>query len=74
MSAQLFSSSMSIEEHVAKILMERRVTYTDQQILQLALVSQQELDEQDRTLIDRVFYGVRHGLLRVVESIDSIDP
>lgn len=70
MSAQLFSSSMSIEERVAQILMERRVTYTDQQMLRWALVSQQELEEQERTLIDRVFYGVRHGLLRVVESID----
>ncbi|HEY9608453.1 hypothetical protein [Allocoleopsis sp.] len=70
MSAQLFSSSVSIEELVAQILMERRVTYTDQQILKWALLSREELDEQDRTLIDRVFYGVRHGLLRVVESID----
>lgn len=70
MSAQLFSSSLSIEELVAQILMERRVTYTDQQILKWALLSREELDEQDRTLIDRVFYGVRHGLLRVVESID----
>lgn len=71
MSAQLFSSSISIEERVAQILMERRVTDTDQQMLRWALVSQQELDEQERTLIDRVFYGVRHGLLRVVESIDD---
>ena len=70
MSAQLFSSSLSIEELVAQILMERRVTYTDQQILKWALLSREELDEQDRTLIDRVFYGVRHGLLKVVESID----
>jgi hypothetical protein len=70
MSTQFFSSSLSIEELVAQILMERRVTYTDQQILKWALLSREELDEQDRTLIDRVFYGVRHGLLRVVESID----
>jgi hypothetical protein len=70
MSTQLFSSSLSIEELVAQILMERRVTYTDQQLLKWALLSREELDEQDRTLIDRVFYGVRHGLLRVVESID----
>lgn len=70
MSTQLFSSSVSIEELVAQILMERRVTYTDQQMLRWALVSNAELDEQERTLIDRVFYGVRHGLLRVVESID----
>jgi hypothetical protein len=67
MSTQLFSSAFSIEELVAQILLERRVTYTDQQILRLALIVNEELDEQERTLIDRVFYGVRHGLLTVVE-------
>ena len=67
MSAQLFLSSISIEELVAQILMERRVTYTEQQILKWALLAKDELDEQQRTLIDRVFYGVRHGLLTLVE-------
>jgi hypothetical protein len=67
MSLQLFSSSVSIEELVAQILMERRVTSLDQQLLRWALLSKEALDEQERTLIDRVFYGVRHGLLTVVE-------
>jgi hypothetical protein len=67
MSVQLFSSSVSIEELVAQILMERRVTSIDQQLLRWALLSKEALDEQERTLIDRVFYGVRHGLLTVVE-------
>ena len=67
MPAQIFSCQASIEELVTKILVERRLTYTEQQILMRALLSQESLDEQERTLIDRVFYGVRHGLLQVVE-------
>ncbi len=67
MQLQIFSSHASIEELVTKILVERTLTYTDQQILRYALVSQESLDEQERALIDRVFYGVRHGLLQLVE-------
>lgn len=67
MPAQIFSSQVSIEELVTRILVERRLTYTEQQILMLALLSKESLDEQERTLIERVFYGVRHGLLQVIE-------
>ncbi|MEW6495891.1 MAG: hypothetical protein AB1589_25725 [Cyanobacteriota bacterium] len=67
MSAQILSSQLCIEELVAQILMERKVTSTEQQILRCALLYADELDETERTLIDRVFYGVRHGLLRIVE-------
>jgi hypothetical protein len=67
MSAQILSPQLYIEELVAQILMERKVTSTEQQILMCALLYADELDETERTLIDRVLYGVRHGLLRIVE-------
>ncbi|MBW4545450.1 MAG: hypothetical protein KME25_13525 [Symplocastrum torsivum CPER-KK1] len=72
MSAQVFpqklrSTKVSIEELVAQILMHRRITYTDQQLLRFALLRDETLNEQERTLIDRVFYGVRHGLLSIVD-------
>lgn len=67
MSAQVFSSQLSIEELVAQILLERQVTPTEQQLLRYALIFGDELDEKERTLIERVFYGVRHGLLSLVE-------
>jgi hypothetical protein len=63
----LFSSHLDIEELIAQILMDRKITYTEQLRLRFALLSEDTLDEKERTLIDRVFYGVRHGLLRVVE-------
>lgn len=67
MSVQTLSSQLYIEELVAQILMERKVTSSEQQILMCALLYADELDETERTLIDRVLYGVRHGLLRIVE-------
>jgi hypothetical protein len=63
----VFSSKINIEELVAQILVNRRITYKDQYLLKYALLFEETLDEQDRTLIDRVFYGVRHGLLKLVE-------
>ena len=67
MSGLLFSSQVSIEELVAQILIDRKITYTDQLLLRYVLLSEETLDEQAQTLLDRVFYGVRHGLLRIVE-------
>jgi hypothetical protein len=66
MSTQMFSFKISVEELVAQILMERTVTYTDQQLLKYVLLAENALDEKERTLIDRVFYGMRHGLLKTV--------
>jgi hypothetical protein len=67
MSTKFFSAQTNIEELVAQILMDRKISYTDQQLLKSALLFGNALDEQERTLIDRIFYGVRHGLLHLVE-------
>jgi hypothetical protein len=67
MSSQLISSQVSVEEIIAQILANRTITYTDQLLLRYVLLTEETLDEQLRTLIERVFYGVRHGLLRIVE-------
>jgi hypothetical protein len=67
MSAQLFSYHVTLEEFVEQILMERRITSREHLVLRYTLLSEERLNEQERTLIDRVLYGVRHGLLRIVE-------
>ena len=67
MSTKFFAAQTNIEELVAQILMDRKISYTDQILLKSALLFGNALDEQERTLIDRVFYGVRHGLLRLDE-------
>lgn len=63
----MFSPKLSIEDMIAQILVNRKITYRDQYLLKCALLFEEMLDETERTLIDRVFYGVRHGLLKIVE-------
>jgi len=63
----VLASPVTIEELVAQIMLSRKITRGDQQHLMSALLSKDLLGDQDRILIDRVFYGVRHGLLRVVD-------
>lgn len=63
----MFLAKINIEELVAQILIERTVTCTEQQLLKYALLAEDTLDEKERTLINRVFYGVRHGLLKTID-------
>ncbi len=67
MSNRLFSSQTSVEEIITQILTNRTITHTEQRLLRYVLLVEATLDEQSRTLIERVFYGIRHGLLRIVE-------
>ncbi|MBP0016344.1 MAG: hypothetical protein J7647_02155 [Cyanobacteria bacterium SBLK] len=56
----------NIRELTAQILSSRTISQIDRENMS-ALLRRQDLDDSDRTLIERVFYGVRHGLLRTVE-------
>ncbi|MEQ8969426.1 MAG: hypothetical protein RIE73_03415 [Coleofasciculus sp. C1-SOL-03] len=58
----------NIEELVIKILMNRCLTPADQQFLKCAVLYKDSLNEHERILIERVFYGIRHGLLQILES------
>ncbi|MEQ9667063.1 hypothetical protein [Coleofasciculus sp. G2-EDA-02] len=58
----------NIEDLVTQILMNRFITPSDQQFLNCALLYKDSLKEHERILIERVFYGVRHGLLQILES------
>jgi hypothetical protein len=67
-------SPFTVEELVTRILIHRRVTRDDQQLLKFFLLYGEGLDEQERTLIDRVLYGIRHGLLQVSDSVEVTPP
>lgn len=67
MSSQVLMPLVNVEELISEILMYRQITSTEQLLLRYALLSDNSLSETERTLIDRVFYGVRHGLLRIVD-------
>ncbi|MDB9315058.1 hypothetical protein PN462_18230 [Spirulina sp. CS-785/01] len=56
----------NVKEMTANVLSSRSISRLEQQIM-IALLGQEDLDEQDRTLIQRVFYGIRHGLLKTVD-------
>lgn len=67
MSSQVLMPLINIEELVSEILMYRQITYTEQLLLRYVWLSDNSLSETDRTLIERVFYGVRHGLLTILD-------
>lgn len=67
MPAKFFSTQVSVEERVAKILLEQKITSTDQRVLWRTLLCNDVLDEEEVVLIERVFYGMRHGLLQLVD-------
>lgn len=67
MTASIFPTHLPIEDLVAQILLSRKITVIEQQQLMCAMLIKEVLDEEEQTLIERVFYGIRHGLLRVIE-------
>jgi hypothetical protein len=58
---------VSVKELVDQIFTSHRITRQDQQTLMNALLSKNSLTMEEHLLIDRVFDGLRRGLLRVVD-------
>lgn len=55
----------NIESLVEQVLVSRQISSIHQQQLQLILLYD-SVSNQEKTLIERVLYGVRHKLLKVV--------
>ncbi|WP_204102132.1 MULTISPECIES: hypothetical protein [Spirulina sp. CCY15215] len=55
-----------IRELTTQILSSRTISQIDCENMS-ALLRREDLNETDRTLIERIFYGVRHGLLKTVD-------
>ena len=60
------TTTTDLQELVTQVLSSRRISVVDQQLMS-SLLAQDNLNDEERTLIERVFYGVRHGLLKVVD-------
>jgi hypothetical protein len=58
--------NINLQDIAAQILVSRTVSSPQQQLIE-ALLSQEHLDEQERILIKRLSYGIRRGLLTVVD-------
>ncbi|MFM7407658.1 MAG: hypothetical protein ACKO3K_13625 [Cuspidothrix sp.] len=50
-----------------RIFSIRRITRQDQNLLMSTLLSKEELDEDERRQITRVFKGLRSGFIKVVD-------
>ncbi|KOR33826.1 MULTISPECIES: hypothetical protein [Planktothricoides] len=60
-------SDSSINQIVTRIFTTHRITRADQQIFMATLLSKDSLSPEEQSQIDRVFDGLRQGLLRVVD-------
>ncbi|MBD2091697.1 hypothetical protein H6F67_17780 [Microcoleus sp. FACHB-1515] len=67
MTAHLHLPSASIEQIVTQILATRRITRRVQQHFMQTALSQGQLSQAERVLIDRVFEALRSGLVKVVD-------
>ena len=58
---------VSVEDIVERIFAFRQITSIDQRLLRSALLSTQSLSESDQMQLNRVFEGLRNGIILVVE-------
>ena len=67
MSIQLLSPPYQIAKIVDGVLLSRRITRSERHSLIAALSSGSLVEEDDRIRVRRVLYGIRHGLLELVD-------
>lgn len=56
-----------VDDLVEQIVSSRRITKADQMRMMSALLSQNRITETEHQQINRVFEGLRSGLIRVVD-------
>ncbi|MDF0555113.1 hypothetical protein [Kamptonema sp. UHCC 0994] len=67
MQSQENLNSASVEEVVKRIFINRKITRADQRRFMAAMMSKDALTVEEHEQIDRVFDGLRRGVLRVVD-------
>lgn len=58
---------MQLEKVLEHIFAIRRITRYDQQLLMSALLSKEDLNQQERLQISRVFDALQRGLIKAVD-------
>ncbi|BAY31943.1 hypothetical protein NIES2107_38290 [Nostoc carneum NIES-2107] len=61
------TNQIQLEAVFERILNIRRITRQDQQLLMSALLSKEDLNEQEMLQINKVFQAVQGGLIKVVD-------
>lgn len=67
MQSKHFSIHFNLEETITRVISTRQITPKDKQQLKTAFLGHESLAEDEITLIDRILYGVRRGILEIVE-------
>ena len=67
MPAQIPTPESQINQIVTRIFSTHRITRSDQKIFMATLLAQDSLSPEAQNQINRVFDGLRQGLLRVVD-------
>lgn len=67
MPSQILADPTTLESLINRILFSAEITRAEQDWLSMVAAFKDTLGEDDRVLLDRVFYGIRHGLLQVVD-------
>lgn len=67
MQSKHFPRQFNLEETITRVISSRKITIKDKQQLKNAFLGHENLAEDEITLIDRIFYGVRHGILEIVD-------
>lgn len=67
MPAQADPPKGSIERVVERIIHDRKITRSDQQMFMSALLSKGSLSLDDQVQVNRVFDALKRGLLKVVD-------
>jgi len=67
MESKHFSIQLNLEETITRIISSQKITIKDKQQIKSAFLAPENLEEDDITLIDRILYGVRHGILEIAE-------
>lgn len=64
---QTCCSQVSIEQIAQHIMLYRRISRADQNVLMSALLSKDCLQPHEQNLVQEIFQGLRSGLIKVVD-------
>lgn len=60
-------NTSQLEQLVSRILASYKMTTAEQRFLMHTLLSKENITQADRALIDRVYQGLRKGLVRIAD-------
>lgn len=69
MQSQVLLAKSDLDSLIAQILFSGSLTSAEQQWLSSLASAKELFTEEEQILVERIFYGIRHGLLTVIDAI-----